>query len=111
MTGTVNASSIAQTAIYNLTKTADRLGLSDAILARLSEPKERIELTLNPILPDGSVVHLKAFIVRHSDSLGPSKGGIRMTPTVSIDDVAGLAMEMTWKTALIDVPFGGGKSG
>ncbi|MBW2421680.1 MAG: Glu/Leu/Phe/Val dehydrogenase, partial [Deltaproteobacteria bacterium] len=53
----------------------------------------------------------KAFIVRHSDSLGPCKGGIRMTPDVTLDDVTGLAMDMTWKCALIGVPFGGGKSG
>ena len=57
------------------------------------------------------MITVDAFIVRHSEALGPSKGGIRMTPEVSLDDVSGLAMEMTWKTALIDVPFGGGKSG
>lgn len=46
-----------------------------------------------------------------NDALGPSKGGIRMSPTVTLDDVSALAMEMTWKCALIGVPFGGGKSG
>ena len=49
--------------------------------------------------------------MRHNDILGPAKGGIRMTPTVSLDEVTGLAMEMTWKTSLIGVPFGGGKAG
>jgi len=102
---------ILDTAIYNFEHTAKRLKLNDALFKRFAEPKERVEVTINPILPDGSVAHLKAFVVRHSDSLGPAKGGIRMSPAVTIDDVTGLAMEMTWKTALIDVPFGGGKSG
>lgn len=63
------------------------------------------------MLPGGKVLDCAAFIVRHSDILGPAKGGIRMAPGVSEDTVAGLAMKMTWKTALIGVPFGGGKSG
>ena len=81
------------------------------ILRKIREPKERIELRLGPQLDDGKVHLFKAFIVRHDDALGPSKGGIRMTSTVTLDDVTALAMEMTWKCALIGVPFGGGKSG
>jgi glutamate dehydrogenase (NAD(P)+) len=63
------------------------------------------------MMPDGRVLHVQTFLVRHSDILGPSKGGIRMTSTVSLEEVTGLAMEMTWKTSLIGVPFGGGKAG
>lgn len=81
------------------------------ILQKIRAPKERIELRLGPQLADGQVHVIKAFIVRHSDALGPSKGGIRMTAGVTLDEVTGLAMEMTWKCALIGVPFGGGKSG
>jgi glutamate dehydrogenase/leucine dehydrogenase len=62
-------------------------------------------------LPSGKTVQIKAFIVRHSDYLGPAKGGIRMSSCVTSDDIVGLSMEMTWKTSLIGVPFGGGKSG
>ena len=68
-------------------------------------------MTIAPVFPDGTVHHIQTFVVRHLDALGPAKGGIRMTPEVTLDDVTGLAMEMTWKTALIGVPFGGGKSG
>lgn len=68
-------------------------------------------MQLHPALPSGRSLMATAYIARHSDVLGPAKGGIRMTPDVSADEVAGLAMEMTWKTALIGVPFGGGKSG
>ncbi len=56
-------------------------------------------------------MHVPAFVVRYNDILGPAKGGIRMTATVDLDEVTGLAMEMTWKTSLIGVPFGGGKAG
>ncbi len=81
------------------------------LLSKIAMPKERVELTLTPKLSDGKIGIYKAFVVRYSDALGPAKGGIRMTPTVSLDDVTGLAMEMAWKCALIGVPFGGGKSG
>lgn len=102
---------LLETSLFNLEKAAERLKLSDGMYARLLEPKEKIEITLNPVFTNGKTVHIKSFIVRHSDALGPAKGGIRMSPTVSLDDITGLSMEMTWKTALIGVPFGGGKSG
>ncbi|MEI6493988.1 MAG: Glu/Leu/Phe/Val dehydrogenase [Verrucomicrobiota bacterium] len=81
------------------------------VLLKIRQCKERIELSLSPQLSDGKIHVFKAFVVRHSEALGPSKGGIRVSPTVTMDDVTGLAMEMTWKCALIGVPFGGGKSG
>src|SRR3989338_1567094 len=56
-------------------------------------------------------VGMKGVVVLDNTSLGPAKGGIRMTPTVSIDEVARLARAMTWKCALAGLPFGGGKSG
>lgn len=102
---------ILQTAQHNFEMSAKRLGLDESIQHKIADPRERIEITLSPILPNGKVITVKAFVVRHSEALGPSKGGIRMTPEVTLDDVTGLSMEMTWKTALIDVPFGGGKSG
>lgn len=102
---------IFQTALYNFELTARRLNLKQSLFERLAEPKEKIEITSNPCLSDNRVVHIRMFVVRHSDALGPAKGGIRLASNVSCDDIIGLAMEMTWKTALIGVPFGGGKSG
>jgi glutamate dehydrogenase/leucine dehydrogenase len=102
---------ILKTATYNLERSALRLQIDDAMHARLCAPKEKIEITLNPEFSNGKGVHIKTFIVRHCDALGPAKGGIRMSPDVTVDDVTGLSMEMTWKTSLIGVPFGGGKSG
>lgn len=102
---------ILQTARYNLQKVARRTGLGEEMFNRLSRPKEKIELDLNPTLPSGRTEQIKAYIVRHRDYLGPAKGGIRMSSCIIMDDITGLAMEMTWKTSLIGVPFGGGKSG
>ncbi|MFA5291734.1 MAG: Glu/Leu/Phe/Val dehydrogenase [Phycisphaerae bacterium] len=102
---------ILKTARLNLEQTANRLKLEDGMFNRLLEPKEKIEITLNPTLSSGKHIQVKTFIIRHRDALGPAKGGIRMSPNVTMDDIQGLSMEMTWKTALIGVPFGGGKSG
>lgn len=105
--------SILETSLANFDLAAAHLKdeVAADVLAQVRTPLERIELRLSPLLSDGKVHVFPAFIVRHSVALGPSKGGIRMTPSVTLDDVTGLSMEMTWKCALIGVPFGGGKSG
>jgi glutamate dehydrogenase (NAD(P)+) len=105
--------SILGNAVANLDRACGLLGdeVNRDLFQKMRMPKERIELRLTPQTQDGRVHTYRAFIVRHSDALGPAKGGIRMTPDVTLDDVTGLAMEMTWKCALIGVPFGGGKSG
>lgn len=102
---------ILQTSLYNFNASAQRLGLDSGIREKVRTPKEKIEIRVNPVLPDGELVFAKVFVVIHSDALGPAKGGIRMTPDVTLDDITGLSMEMTWKTSIIGVPFGGGKSG
>ena len=102
---------ILQTALWNVEQTARRLKLNPDLIHRIVEPKEQIRMTIHPQVSNGEMLHANVFLVRHNDVLGPAKGGIRMTPTVSMDEVTGLAMEMTWKTSLIGVPFGGGKSG
>lgn len=104
-------STILQTALWNAQQTARRLDLNDDMTRRICEPSEQIRTMVHPLMPDGRTLHVQTFVVRHNDILGPSKGGIRMTATVNMDEVAGLAMEMTWKTSLIGVPFGGGKAG
>ena len=103
--------SILKTSLHNFEEATKRLKVEDSVCEKIQNPLEKIELHLNPALSDSAITHIKAFIVRHNHALGPSKGGIRMSPGVTLDDVTGLAMEMTWKTSLIGVPFGGGKSG
>src|SRR3990167_8980676 len=66
---------------------------------------EKVVEVYNPKL------NMHGVCVIDNTALGPSKGGIRMTPSVSIDEVKRLARAMTWKNALADLPFGGGKSG
>ena len=106
-----SSGSILQTALWNARQTAKRLQLDDTTTRRITEPSEQIRSVVHPMLPDGRVLNVPTFVVRHSDILGPAKGGIRMTDTVTLDEVSGLAMEMTWKTSLVGVPFGGGKAG
>ena len=103
--------SILATSLHNFEESAERLQIEHHLREKIEGPKEKIEVRLNPVMPNGEIRNITAFLVRHNDALGPSKGGIRMTEDVSLDDVTGLAMEMTWKTALVGVPFGGGKSG
>ena len=105
--------SLLHYALANFDRAAARLkGEVDAeIIQKIRTPKERIELRLDSQWNDGQAHTFKAVVVRHSDALGPAKGGIRMDPAVTLDDVTGLAMEMAWKCSLIGVPFGGGKSG
>ena len=105
------ADTILKTALWNVEQTAQRLNLNPDLTRRIVEPKEQIRMVIHPQVSNGAMLHAMVFLVRHNDVLGPAKGGIRMTPTVSLDEVTGLAMEMTWKTSLIGVPFGGGKSG
>lgn len=104
-------SSILQTALWNVQQTARRLDLDEAMTRRISEPSEQIKTIVHPLVSGGQMLNVRTYVVRHSDILGPAKGGIRMTATVSLEEVTGLAMEMTWKTSLIGVPFGGGKAG
>ena len=102
---------ILETTLWNVQQTAQRLGLGADIQRRIIDAKEQIQGTVHPVLPGGGMLHARFFLVRHNDVLGPAKGGIRMTSSVSLDEITGLAMEMTWKTSLIGVPFGGGKAG
>ncbi len=107
----MKSNDLLATAIYNFQHSAKRLCLSAKLYDNMISPKEKIECCINPILSDGRHKKITTYVVRHNDTLGPAKGGIRMAESVTLDDINGLAMEMTWKTALIGVPFGGGKAG
>lgn len=94
-----------------LAKSAKHIGLDPLIHANLSEPERIIQVHLPLRKDNGEVITLKGYRVQHSSYKGPYKGGLRFHADVSIDEVKALAFWMTMKTALIDIPFGGGKGG
>ena len=90
---------------------AEILGLEAAMRAFLREPMREFHVTFPVRMDDGSVRVFKGFRVQYNDARGPTKGGIRFHPAETIDTVRALAAWMTWKTAVVDIPLGGGKGG
>ncbi|MCX7979573.1 MAG: Glu/Leu/Phe/Val dehydrogenase [Bacteroidia bacterium] len=90
---------------------ADRLGLSPDEREILSKPSE-IHIAYLPVaMDDGSVKVFEAYRIIHSKALGPGKGGIRYAPEVNMREVMALAAWMTWKCAVVNIPYGGAKGG
>jgi glutamate dehydrogenase (NAD(P)+) len=87
------------------------LGLDDGIHRMLAQPRREITVQVPLRRDDGSVEVLTGHRVQHNFARGPAKGGIRYSPAVTLDEVRALAMWMTWKCALLDVPYGGAKGG
>ena len=81
------------------------------LIAVLGECKKAIEVSIPVSMDDGSTSVFKGYRVTHNIARGPSKGGIRYHPDVTVDEVKALAMWMTWKCALMGIPFGGAKGG
>ena len=77
----------------------------------LEKCKKSVEVSIPVTMDDGSVRVFTGWRVTHSVARGPSKGGIRYHPTVTLDELKALAMWMTWKCALTNLPFGGAKGG
>ncbi len=90
---------------------ANKLGLDEGMRELLRWPQREYHFTIPVRMDDGSVKVFKGFRVQHSDSRGPSKGGIRFHPQETVDTVRALATWMTWKCAVVDIPLGGGKGG
>lgn len=87
------------------------VGLNESIHGYLREPKRVLEVSV-PVRMDNGVFRMfKGYRVQHNMARGPSKGGIRYHPDVSLDEVKALAMWMTWKCSLVNIPFGGAKGG
>jgi glutamate dehydrogenase (NAD(P)+) len=87
------------------------LGLDPNLADRLKYPKRALVVTVPVRMDDGRVVSYTGYRVHHNVTLGPGKGGIRYAPTVSLEETTALAMWMTWKCALMNIPFGGAKGG
>jgi glutamate dehydrogenase (NAD(P)+) len=90
---------------------ADHLALDPGLRAILRVPKREWTVRFPVTLDDGSVRVFTGYRVQHNLARGPAKGGLRFHPRTDLDDVRALAMWMTWKCALVNVPFGGAKGG
>src|SRR5210317_118765 len=92
-------------------RTADLIGLDEGARQMLRSPMREYHFNIPVRMDDGSVQVFRGFRVQHNDARGPCKGGIRFHPQETIDTVRALAMWMTWKCAVVDIPLGGGKGG
>jgi glutamate dehydrogenase len=90
---------------------AEKLGLDQATRELLRNPDREYHFNIPIRMDDGSYKVFRGFRCQHNDSRGPNKGGIRFHPQETIDTVRALSMWMTWKTAVVDIPLGGGKGG
>ena len=92
-------------------RAAERLGLRDDIAAVLRSSYREVQVQVPVKLSDGRIHVFSGFRVQHNGARGPYKGGIRFHPEVDLDEVRALAELMTWKTAIVGIPFGGAKGG
>jgi glutamate dehydrogenase (NAD(P)+) len=90
---------------------ADLIKLDDGIREVLIKPKRALSVSIPVKMDNGSIKVFDGFRVQHNIARGPAKGGIRYHPQVSLDEVKALAAWMTWKCAVVNIPFGGGKGG
>ncbi len=90
---------------------AARLGLDDGMRKVLRTPGMEVTVNIPVQLDDGRLEVFTGYRVQHSIARGPAKGGIRFAPDVTLDEVRALASWMTWKCAVVNIPFGGGKGG
>ncbi|QBD80123.1 Glu/Leu/Phe/Val dehydrogenase [Ktedonosporobacter rubrisoli] len=98
-------------AVAQFDDAAERLGLSQAMRAILRKPKRELTVNFPVRMDNGDVEMFTGYRVQHNINRGPAKGGIRFSPQVSLDEVRALAMWMTWKCAVVGIPFGGAKGG
>ena len=100
-----------ESATYFFHNSADRLGLQDDMREVLATSYREMAVQVPVRMDDGRLVTYRGFRIQHNGARGPYKGGIRFHESADLDEVRALAALMTWKNALIDVPFGGAKGG
>ena len=103
--------SAIESALAQFDRAADHLHLADESRAILRVPKREWTVNFPVTMDDGKVRVFTGYRVQHNMARGPAKGGIRFHPATDLDEVRALAMWMTWKCALVNVPFGGAKGG
>jgi glutamate dehydrogenase (NAD(P)+) len=102
---------VYEVALENFDLAAEALDLDPSVRAMIKYPERILEVTVPVRMDTGRIVRYVGYRVQHSTARGPAKGGIRYHPNVTVDEVKALATWMTWKTAAVNIPFGGGKGG
>lgn len=98
-------------AIKQIDVVAPYLDVDEGILEKLRYPRRELTVHCPVKMDDGSLKVFKGYRVTHNDTRGPAKGGLRYHPGVDLDEVKALAMWMTWKAAVVNIPYGGAKGG
>ncbi len=93
------------------TAAADRMQMDERIRELLILPKREVQVQIPVEMDDGKLRTLIGYRVQHDNSRGPFKGGLRFHPDVDLDEIRSLASLMTWKTAVVNIPYGGAKGG
>ena len=102
--------SLDSTQLY-FNRAADQIELSENIRRLLITPKREVQVQVSIERDNGDIATYVGYRVQHDDSRGPMKGGLRYHPSVDLDEVRSLAALMTWKTAVVNLPYGGAKGG
>jgi glutamate dehydrogenase/leucine dehydrogenase len=100
-----------EVALKQLEEASKILNLEKGMLEILSNPKRILTVSIPTRMDDGTIKVFTGFRSQHNDARGPHKGGIRYHPDVTLDEVKALSMWMTWKCAIANIPYGGGKGG
>lgn len=100
-----------EVALKQLQEASKILNLDNGMFEILSNPKRILTVSIPTRMDDGSIKVFTGFRSQHNDARGPHKGGIRYHPDVTLDEVKALSMWMTWKCAIANIPYGGGKGG
>lgn len=103
--------SLFENALKQFRKAAEVMELDPCIAEVLSHPKRELTVHFPVRMDDGSIKVFTGHRVQHNIARGPAKGGIRYHPSVTLDEVKALAFWMTWKCAVVGIPYGGGKGG
>ncbi len=108
---TVSRRSVYENAVRQFNKAADIIDLDESIRKIIAHTTNEIRVNFPVKLDDGRTEIFTGYRVQHNNVLGPYKGGLRYHPQVNMDEVRALATWMTWKSAIVDIPFGGAKGG
>ena len=92
-------------------RAADHLGMADGVREMLRSPWRELRVTVPVRMDNGEIEVFTGYRIQHNGARGPYKGGVRFHPNADVEEVRALASLMTWKTALVEIPFGGAKGG